>query len=447
MTANKEVITAILEREVTPATGCTEPSAVGVAVALAFNAAIGNLDSDLKMLSKMAAEAVVRNVKKVMVKTDRNVFKNCADVGIPNTNGRRGERIAAAMALFSDPSLKLTIFDRVDPGLLPFADKLAERVEIYIEDTWTGEPDINIDAVVETEKGSGHAVIKHAHTNVLLVEGNGRPLHKSMEGTAQHKIPDSYKEHFRNLTIDELIEYVRNMPAKAREIAEEGIKINTEISTVGIKKSIGIGAGHILYRYSVENNDLTSYIKARTAAAADARMFGGLHAVMAVAGSGNMGITATMPIVAYAEKKGFDEELLIEAVVLSYLLTIYITYHSSYLSAACGCATKAGVGAAAGLTYYMCRRDNSCCKRSIQNFIANTTGMICDGAKYGCALKVATAVDATFQSALLALNGKEAPYTNGVLGKSAEESIRNMSGVIRSMTPVDRTIVTIMSEK
>jgi L-cysteine desulfidase len=233
----------------------------------------------------------------------------------------------------------------------------------------------------------------------------------------------------------------------AGRIVNEGIRVNTELSNAGLEKEIGIGTGYLLHRSSIGSDDLATYIKARTAAAADCRMFGLLLPAMSVAGSGNHGIMATMPIVGYAEKRGINKDLLIEAVTLSYLVTIYATYHSSFLSAACGCATKAGTGAASGLAYYMCNRDNSCCKRSIQNFIANTPGMLCDGAKYGCSLKLATAADAALQSALLAFYHKEVPYTNGILGKSAEESIRNMGEVIKNTMSLDKTILRIMNRK
>jgi len=205
---------------------------------------------------------------------------------------------------------------------------------------------------------------------------------------------------------------------------------------------MGMGVG-----YALKNGDTRAWIRARTASACDARMFGSPNPSMAVAGSGNQGITSTMPIYAYAERNKMDEDLLIRSVALSYLVTIYATYHSSYLSAMCGCATKAGIGSSAGLAYYISRGDKGVVKRAIQNFIADIPGIICDGGKYSCALKLATISDAIHQSALLALHNKEPPYTNGILERNAEGSIRNLGEIFKAVKPAQKAIVEIISKK
>lgn len=439
------LMTRVLRREVCPSLGCTEPAAVGIAVSLAFNAAINNLEG-IKVKQHAKLDDILK-IREIQVKMDRNVFKNSADVGIPNSGGRRGLKTAIIMSLLGDPERSLMIFESVKPEAFQLINILADRVNISIEDTWSGESELYIEAIVTTEKGYGRAIIKHTHTNVVLVESNKGVLYKREEQGCQGE-NTIYRDEaeFKKLKIADLIEYVEQMPKEASQIVNNGIELNTKLSDAGLERPIGIGVGYYMQKGASRN--IISYLMARTAAAVDARMYGLPIPAMAVAGSGNQGIMATMPIVGYAERVSeSDKNLLIKAVGLSYLLTIYTTYYSSYLSAVCGCATKAGVGASAGLAYYISGGNEECCKRAIQNFIADTTGIVCDGAKYSCSLKIATAACAVYKAAVLAVEGKEPPYTNGILGRSVEESIKNLGIVIKSMIPVDRTIVELMMEK
>jgi L-cysteine desulfidase len=450
---NEEVITRVLRREVTPSTGCTDPAAIGIAVAYAFNAAIGNLDDSLRLYSLMVPEEILKAVKDIKIRATKSVLKNSYDVGIPNTNGRKGHLIAIAMALLSDPVLGLNILGPrlIDKNMLHHAEVILRDVKTRVGCVWTRKPLIMVDAIVRTTSGIGRAVVRKRHDSVVLIERDGKILYRNNERlNGASKDLATYEKLFRSLSIDSLLDYVQKMPTEAIDLARKCIAYSKQLSDAGAQEPFGMGVGYELCNHSA-NNGIGQYIKARTASATDARMFGVSYPVMSVAGSGNQGITATMPIVAFGEKITVDERRLLEAVTLSCLITIYATYHSSRLSAACGPATKAGAGASAGLAYCMCQDLPSqvvdCAKMSVQNFVASTPGIICDGAKYGCALKVAAAADSVFTSAVLAINDRVPPCTNGILGRTVDQSIRNMGRVMKSMNRVDKTTLMILRSK
>jgi L-cysteine desulfidase len=304
---------------------------------------------------------------------------------------------------------------------------------------------VNVDVIVKIGRNFGHSVIKNRYDNVELVEANGKNLY-----IANHKKNETeennYRILFKNLKIDNLTSYVCKMPVYIKNIIIESIKTNSKLSDIGIKNPIGLGLGYLLNKMSHQRQEIASFIKAKTAAAVDVRMSGQPIKVIAVAQSGNMGLTATLPIVAYAEKKGINEQLLIESVALSYLITIYLSYNSGYTSGICGCSTKCGLGASAGIAYYMSKRNVSFTKKCMQLFIGNLPGVICDGAKSGCSQKAATAADAAFQSSLLALSNQKPFYFKGIVGKSIEESIKNVCRIIESTSSLDEEIVNLIQE-
>jgi L-cysteine desulfidase len=446
MIESREILIEILRKEITPAIGCTEPAAIGIAVAYAFNAAIGNLNRNLTLIARLDPEEVISRFKEAIVKTSLGVFKNAQDVGIPNTNGGRGKSIAAALALFGNPSLELEIFGErsVPANALPLASNLVDKINFSID---RDQHELFIDALVRTSSGSGRAVIKQTHTNVVLVETQDRVLYELADRPAEKAVSDQLKECYKNLDLRDLVGLVRDMPEQAEEITRKCIKMNSELSDIGMSKPTGMGVGHALYEYSETTNEIATYMAARTAAATDARMFGILKPAMSIAGSGNQGIAATMPIIAYAEKKDVDERLLVQSVLLSCLLTIWVAYHSKRLSATCGCAGKSGVGASGGLAYLMSNGDIECCERSIQNFIATMTGVICGGANYGCALCAAEITHCAFQGSLLAIEGVEPPQTSGILGRTVKESVENVSKVVDGMMIMNERILDILRSK
>jgi L-cysteine desulfidase len=436
----RSLITEIFEKEVKTAIGCTEIATVGLVSSLAFNAALDNLSKDLKPVGKIELKDVNR-INSIFLTIDPYLFKNAADVGIPHTNGERGIRLAATLGLFGDPDRGLQIFDSVSEKRSRVARELEKSVRIKIKSKWE-KPDVYAEAKIKMGGAWGRAIIQHEHDKVVLVESDNRRFFKG--GASERKGIEECKRAFRELTVDDLVDYVAELPEEIKIIVRNGIKLVRELSEEGLKKPLGMGVGYALRNSGADTKNL---IKVRTASAIDARMFGSPNPSIVVAGSGNHGITTTMPIYVYAEKNRMDEDLLSRSVALSYLVTIYASYHSSYLCAICGLGSKAGAGSSAGLAYYMSRGDRKVVKRAIQNFIANIPSMICDGGKYSCALKGATAGDAIYQSALLALENKEPPRKNGILGKTVEESIMNLCEVVIGMQPLNKIIVRMLFNK
>jgi L-cysteine desulfidase len=341
--------------------------------------------------------------------------------------------------MFGDARKGLVIFDSVGDECLKNAKKLTKLVDVKIREL-AKNPDLYAEAKVEARGTWGRAIIQHMHDNVVLVESGGRNYFKG--GVSREGSTEEQKKRFRNLTLNDLIGYVADLPEAVVAIVRKGMELVKRLSDEGLEKPRGIGVG-----YALKGSETRAWVKARTAAACDSRMFGSSNPSMAVAGSGNQGIAATAPIYAYAEKNRVDEDLLLRSVALSYLITIYATYHSSYLSAMCGCATKAGMGSTAGLAYYSSEGDDKVVKMAIQNFIAGVPGILCDGGKYSCALKLATVSDAVYQSVLLAMKNRAPRYTDGILGKNTEESIRNLGEVLRAAEPINKTIVELLSGK
>jgi L-cysteine desulfidase len=213
-------------------------------------------------------------------------------------------------------------------------------------------------------------------------------------------------------------------------------------------------------------DDLITSAQIMVASAVDARMGGFDYPVMSCAGSGNQGVIASLPIIAVAQKGGYDIKGLLEkrqsgqmsgedekrfsklakALALSNLITCYVTYHTKYLSALCGCAVKAGIGATAGIAYFLTESADKV-EMAIQNMVGDITGLLCDGAKEGCSLKLTTAASAAIQSALLAMKGIRVPLDNGIVAEKVEDTIRNLGRVCQSMTEADAEVVRIMADK
>jgi len=434
----QSLINEAFDREVKCAVGCTEVATIGLVSSLALNTAMDNLDEDFRPKRRIKAKWV-REINNILLTLDPFLFKNAADAGIPWSDGGRGIKLAATLGLFGDPSRKLQIFDSVSENHLKLARKLEKTVRVRIKDS-IDELGIYVEAKIETEKRWGRAIVQHDHDNIVLVESNRGCYFKA---GATQRGREGYREAFKELAVKDLIDYVDHLPTQIKAIVKKGIKLVKDLSDEGLKKSLGIGVGHALEDGA---DDIKTYIKIRTASAIDARMFGVPKPSVVVAGSGNQGIMTTMPICAYSERSGMDEDLLVRSIALFYLVTIYISCHSSYLGAVCGLGSKAGAGASAGLAYYMSNGDGGAVKKAIKNFVAGIPGMICDGGKYSCALKGAIATDAVYQSVQLALKNRETPHS-GILGKDVEESIRNLGKIIKGARPLNNLIVEIVFEK
>lgn len=428
---NQALLIDLLKKEILPTMGCTEPGAVALAAAYAREA--------------LKEEAV----KKIKVTVNANVYKNGVAVGIPGT-GETGFFIAAALGVIKGhPERQLAVLADVLPRELEKAREMVAQniIEVQVDEE---KESLWIQVRLETDRGWSQAVIAEKHTQVISIQRNGEELFS--QGSLQEGEGLDHRQVLKgdDLRIVHLVEAVEAMPLQQLEFLFAGVEMNLLAAKAGIEKRLGMGIGAV-YDEMVDNGlmskDLVNYAKILTAAAADARMSGESVAVMSSAGSGNHGITVILPVYAVADKLGAPREKLLRAVALSHLITVYIKIYTGSLSALCGCAVAAATGATAAITWLMGGQITQM-EAAMKNLIANLTGMICDGGKVGCALKLSTAAATAVESSLLAQKNIVVPDTNGIIADGIEQTIRNLGKISNpGMIVTDKVILDVMLEK
>jgi L-cysteine desulfidase len=420
------LLTNILKNQVTPALGCTEPGAVAYAVA-------------------RAKEILGSEVKKLNIEVDKNILKNGFSVGIPGTN-EHGIMFAAALSLVIGKSeYVLEVLKDVDNKSI---DRALEIVDSNIIDLKLNSyiQGLYIKAEAIGDKDNATVIIRDAHTNIIFERKNDEVLFDAgdISKAAEKKTKNEIKFEIKNFTIDELIDYVNNVPIEQIFFIQNGIDMNLKIADAGLKEAPGVGLSKYLYKKA---GDVFTMAKAYTAAASEARMSGYLLPVMSSAGSGNHGLVAIIPISYIGREKNIPNEKILRSVTLSHLITIFVKVYLGALSPVCGCGVAAGVGCAAGLTY-MLSGNNEQIKGSINNMIAGISGMLCDGAKLGCAYKLSISVDAAVDAAKMALEKIYIPEDNGILGCTAEKTIQNLARVSNiGMNNTDEAILDVIINK
>ena len=439
MTDRFAEIIGLIKKEVKPAFGCTEPIAVALAVAKAVEiiedkCACCSKDKDWR-------ERADFNVR---VAVSGNILKNGMGVGIPGT-GMVGLYIAAALgAVCGKSAYGLEVLHDLDNSYIARAKELVEqkRVKIELADT---DKKLYIKASVRiNDEHCASAVIENDHDNIVETYFDDNILASSRKDdgdTGEHRETKEY-----GLTVKEICDFARDVDFDDISFILESRDLNLALSEEGLKGDYGLKVGktiHCSKHLDVFGNDFMSYAMAMTAAASDARMAGCTLPAMSNSGSGNQGITVTMPVIAYAIKHGIDDRTLARALVLSHLVAIHIKGYLGKLSALCGCVI-ASTGSACGLVYLRGGSYEAVCS-AIKNMIGNITGMVCDGAKVGCAMKVASGVASAIQSAVLAMDGTCISENDGIIEKDIEKTIRNL-GQIGSvgMQSADNMILDIM---
>ena len=423
---NKQKIIGLLKEEMGPALGVTEPAAVALATSTAYKAIGGNL-------------------KKIKVFIDPGVYKNGFSCAIPGTNEMGNEMAALLGVIAGDASLGLKVLNNITNEDVKKAKKLYDE-KTAIVDIKKGVTNILIDAVVETGRGIGRAVIKDKHTNIILIEANGKILHQSEHSQDEKKESEFDLKGFK---VDDFVDLIETVTFNDINFILDAVEMNKELAKVGMNGS-GMGLGKALAELVKENklsDDIVSYSQILTGYAVDARMGGMPKPAMTISGSGDHGIISTMPLIAIAEREHIDENRLAKSIVLSYLITIYIKEHSGRLSAFCGCAVAAGTGVSAGIVYLLggSRKQIS---YTISNMACNITGMICDGGNFGCSFKAITAASAAVQSALFALKDVYIPNDSGIVGNTPEETMQNIGKIASpGMLRTDNVILDIMLER
>ena len=418
----------LLHHEVVPAIGCTEPIAVALCVA-------------------KATEQLQHEPTAIRVRLSKNIYKNALSVGIPNT-GMTGLPIAIALgATIGHSDKQLEVLCDVCPKAVEYAKEYMERTPIDIE-TDPQAPDIlYIRAEVSDGTHTAHATIQGSHTHFC-------------EDEKTSAISTKRQETSPALTLRQVYDFAMAVDLAQVRWLLDGAEMNINAAKISFNGEYGHGLGKLLqtqrkrkcmpaYRNllpAIFGNTLFTKILSYTSGACDARMSGAMVPVMSNSGSGNQGISCSVPVYIYAKENDCTEEQMIRALALSNLTVIYIKQSLGRLSALCGCVVAA-TGSAAGITYLMGGTYTEI-TYAIKNMIANISGMICDGAKPGCALKVTSGVSTAILSASLAMQHSYADATEGIVEDDIDRTIHNLTRIGREgMTQTDDLILDIMLHK
>ena len=438
-------IIALIKQEVIPAIGCTEPIAVALCVA-------------------KATEILGCKPHRIEAHLSANILKNAMGVGIPGT-GMIGLPIAIALGALIGKSeyglevLKECTPDAVEAGKRMIADeaisiKLKEGIteKLYIERTdfaATTASGATTAASGATAASScpqtATAIIAGGHTNFIYLSHNGKVLLDTPLKSSAKQSEDKTA-----LTLKKVYDFATTAPLEEIEFILESQRLNKAAAETSFKGRYGHQLGRTLKEstreMSILGNNTFSKILSYTTAACDARMAGVMVPVMSNSGSGNQGITATLPITIYAEENNKSREELIRALTLSHLTVIYIKQSLGRLSALCGCVVAA-TGSSCGITYLMGGGYNQI-SFAVQNMIATLTGMVCDGAKPSCSLKIASGVSTSLLSAILAMEEKCVSSVEGIIDNDVDKSILNLTRIgSESMNETDHTVLDIMTHK
>lgn len=443
MNYDAEKYIAVLHRELVPAMGCTEP------IALAYGVATAK-----KLLGDKP--------EKICLRVSGNILKNGMGVGIPGT-GMVGLEIAGAIgALGGNPDKGLNVLEDITIEQVKESKDFLKEGKVVIE-VKEGVDPLYIEAELSRGADTAMTIIQGSHTNIVYQAKNekvlldSRVLDASKEEEKGKKddadkiagsIPDTH-DMKKEFSVRGIYEFAVEMPFDRISFVYDNTMINEKLSTAGLETPYGHRVGQVIQKAvdkGLMGDSLMSYAIWRTAAATDARMAGCMLPAMSNSGSGNQGITVTMPVIAVAERLGSSKEELGRALTIASLMSIYIKSNMKRLSALCGAMT-AGTAAACGMIYLM-GGDLQAIHRGVQNMIGNLTGIICDGAKPNCAMKVATGVSGGVLAAILAMEGIQAEGYEGILDKDPDQSIRNLGKIAAyAMEETDREILRIMVSK
>lgn len=417
----QEQLLGLIRDQIRPAVGCTEPAAAAYAAAL-------------------AVRALACPVETLTVTVSANILKNAMGVGIPGTD-MVGLPIAVALgALSGDADAALSVLHRVADQDVARARAMvdAHRVQVVLgEET----PKLYIDVLAQGEGHSGRAVIEGTHTHVSLIERDGQ-----REAQADALQENQAGPALEALSLQEIDAFIREVSPEALGFLQECIDMNTAIAKEGLRHPYGIAVGKTLQEKLTAQSSVLEeeWATAITCAASDARMGGCMLPVMSCCGSGNQGLTATLPIITVCRMRHVEQAVLYKALAYSLLVTIHVKRHLGRLSALCACSVGASIGTACALTYLE-GGDSLRVSRCIDNVVADVAGVICDGAKAGCSLKIATGIASAFRASMLAMKDHSATRIDGIVGADAEASVDNLANLCNTgMLATDRVILNML---
>ena len=419
----RQRIIKLVNREVVPAIGCTEPMCVALCTA-------------------RATELLGCRPERIEARLSANILKNAMGVGIPGT-GMIGLPIAIALgALIGKSEYRLEVLKDLTPKALEEGKKFIaeERIDIQLKTGITEKLYVEMTCIACDKRAT--AVISGTHTHFV------EPSDASADVRTQ-KLSDESCDKDIELNMRLVYDFATTAPLEEIRFIEETRRYNMNAAREAIKGNYGHNLGKTIDRplsKGIFGNSIYAHIISRTASACDARMGGAMIPVMSNSGSGNQGICATNPVCVYAKENENTEEELIRALMLSHLTAIYIKQSLGALSALCGCVV-ASIGSSVGITYLMGGDYDHVC-RSVKNMVANLTGMICDGAKPSCSLKITSGVSTALLSALLSMEGKCVTSAEGIVDDCVDRSIHNLTAIgANGMGPTDEMVLNIMTSK
>lgn len=421
----REEIIRLIKCQVVPAIGCTEPMAVALCVA-------------------KACEILGRTPDRIDVRLSGNILKNAMGVGIPGTK-MIGLPIAIALgALIGRSEYGLEVLKDCTDEAVSRARAFMEgdRIHITLEKE---DPDkLYIAVCCSAEGHEAEAIIKHSHTNFVRCRRDSEILLDKQETTVEESEEDNLR-----LTLKMVYDFATQTNIEELRFILEAKRLNEAAAADGLRENFGHQLGKTMCSplgKGIMGDSIFSKILSKTSCACDARMAGAMIPVMSNSGSGNQGICTTMPVVVFAEENHNTEEELIRALILSNLTAIYIKQNLGTLSALCGCVV-ASTGSSVGITYLMGGNYEQV-TYAVKNMIANLTGMICDGAKPSCSLKLTTGVSTAVMSAMMAIQHKHVSSMEGIIDDDVDQSIRNLTAIgSRGMDETDRYVLDIMVGK
>lgn len=422
----KQQILKLIHQEVIPAIGCTEPIAVALAAA-----------KSTELLGKIP--------ERIEVSLSANILKNAMGVGIPGT-GMVGLPIAIALgSLIGKSAYGLEVLRDLTPESLEKGKSMVSKQMIHIRlKERVDKLYIEVTCTAADEKAT--AIIAHEHTRFVYLSRNEEILKNEL---SKYSGEEQATQEQLKLSFDLVYDFAMQMPLDEIRFILDTAKLNKHAAEESVKGQFGHEVGKTIsgpYGHKYLGDSPYTHMLILTAAACDARMDGAMIPVMSNSGSGNQGIAATLPVVSFAEDIKCSEEQLIRALMLSHLMVIYVKQSLGRLSALCGCVVAA-TGASCGITWLMGGTKKQI-TYAIKNMIGNITGMICDGAKPSCAMKVASGVSTAMLSAMMAMENKVVTAVEGIIDEDVDQSIYNLTSIgSKGMETTDKVVLDIMTHK
>lgn len=424
-TLERTKILKLIQQEVIPAIGCTEPISVALCTA-------------------KATEILGTIPEKITVYLSANILKNAMGVGIPGT-GMIGLPIAIALgALIGKSEYQLEVLKECTHEAVKRGKKMIDQKSISISLKENIQEKLYIEVCCQTSQNHSTAIIAGEHTHFIYISKNNDVLlDKKLDENNNHE------KQILELNLQKVYDFATTSPINEIRFILESARTNKYAAEQSFKYDFGHSLGKTLrgkFEHKIMGDSIFSHILSYTSAACDARMAGAMIPIMSNSGSGNQGIAATLPIVIYAEENGKTEEELIRALILSHLTVIYIKQSLGRLSALCGCVVAA-TGSSCGITYLMGGKYPQI-TAAVKNMIANLTGMICDGAKPSCALKLTSGVSTAVLSAILAMEQKCVTSVEGIIENDVDQCIRNLTLIgSQGMNETNKIVLDIMTHK